>query len=62
MSLITLILLIVVIGFLMYLVNRHVPMEPMIKTVLNVAVVIVLVLWLLRASGLLATLSAPIVP
>jgi len=62
MSLLTLILLIVVLGFVMYLINRHVPMEPMIKNVLNIVVVIVLVLWLLRASGLFSSLNQPVLP
>jgi RsiW-degrading membrane proteinase PrsW (M82 family) len=47
MDLLSLIILIVVIGVLMYCVNRFIPMEPNIKQVLNVVVVIAVVLFVL---------------
>ena len=52
MSLITIILVIVVVGVVLWLINTYVPMAPNIKTLLNVVVVICLVLWLLRAFGI----------
>jgi len=47
MSLVTLIVVCVVVGLVMWLVNAYIPMEPRIKQVLNIAVVIFLVLWIL---------------
>jgi hypothetical protein len=47
MDLITLIVVLVVIGLLMWLINAKVPMEPTIKQILNIAVIIFVVLWLL---------------
>jgi len=47
MSLITLIIVLVVIGVLMWLVNTYIPMDGKIKQILNVVVVIAVVLWLL---------------
>jgi bacteriorhodopsin len=47
MNLITLIVVLVVVGVAMYLINSYVPMDPKIKNILNVAVVIFVLLWLL---------------
>lgn len=49
MDLISLIILIVVIGVVLWLVNTFIPMEPRIKQILNVVVIIALVLYLLFA-------------
>jgi hypothetical protein len=57
MSLLELIVVFVVVGLALYLINRYIPMEPRIKQLMNIAVIIVLVLWLLRVTGLLAGLS-----
>lgn len=53
MSLITVILVLVLIGVLLWLVNTYVPMQAGIKKVLNIAVVVLVVLWLLYLVGLL---------
>lgn len=45
--------MIVIVGVCLYLVNTYVPMARPVKTILNVVVVIVLVVWLLSAFGLL---------
>lgn len=58
MSLLTLIVLLVVIGVIMYLINAYIPMEPNIKKILNIAVVIIVIIWLLSAVGLLPDLNA----
>jgi len=41
-----------VVGILLYLVNRYIPMQGQIKGILNGVVVIVIVLWLLKVFGL----------
>jgi hypothetical protein len=53
MSLISLILVLVVLGLVLYLVNTYIPMDPKIKNIMNVAVVVFLIIWLLQAFGLL---------
>ena len=58
MSLVTLIVVLVIIGVVLWLVNTQIPMDPTIKKILNIAVVIVVVLWLLKAFGLLSGLGA----
>jgi hypothetical protein len=47
MGLLTLILILVLVGILLYAINRWVPMDPKIKQILNIVVVIIVVLWLL---------------
>jgi hypothetical protein len=48
MSLISLIVLLIVIGVALWLINSYIPMDPKIKTILNVVIVIAVVLWLLQ--------------
>ena len=57
MPLINLLLILVVVGVVLWLVNTYLPMDPKIKTILNIVVVIVVVIWLLRAFGILGSLS-----
>lgn len=57
MTLLSLIVVLVVLGLVMYLINSFVPMDASIKRILNIAVVIFLVLWLLQSFGLLGPLG-----
>jgi len=57
MPLINVLLVLVVVGVVLWLVNTYIPMDPKIKTILNIVVVIVVVIWLLRAFGILGSLS-----
>jgi hypothetical protein len=56
MSLIGLVLTLVVVGVLLYLLNNYVPMDHKIKTIINVVVVIVVILWVLQSFGILGSL------
>jgi hypothetical protein len=57
MPLIQLLEVLVVVGVLLWLVNRFVPMQASIKSILNGVVVIGVVLWLLNVFGLFHSLS-----
>ena len=57
MPLIHVLLVLVGVGVLLWLVNTYLPMDAKIKNILNIVVVIVVVLWLLRAFGILGSLS-----
>jgi hypothetical protein len=57
MPLIQLLEVLVVVGVLLWLVNRFIPMQGSIKSILNCVVVIAVVLWLLNVLGLFHTLS-----
>jgi hypothetical protein len=58
MSLITIIIVLIVVGVLLYLVNAYIPMDRRVKSILNAVVIIVLVIWLLKAFGLLDSLGS----
>ena len=47
----------IVVGVLLWLVNRFVPMAASMKSILNAVVVIGVVLWLLNVFGLFHSLS-----
>ncbi len=53
MSLLTILLVLIVAGVLLWLVNSYIPMDRKIKKILNAVVVIIVVIWLLNAFGLL---------
>ena len=58
MPLVQLVMVLVVVGVLLWLVNRFIPMASSIKSILNAVVVIGVVLWLLNIFGLFSGLSA----
>ena len=57
MSLITIVVVLVVVGLILWLINNYIPMDRKIKNILNVVVVIVVILWLLQSFGILGSLG-----
>lgn len=57
MPIITILLVIIVVGVLLWLVNSYIPMDAKVKRILNVVIIIILVVWLLKIFGVLAMLS-----
>jgi len=53
-SLISVVIVLIIVGVLLWLVNTYIPMDGKIKTILNVVVVIAVILWLLQGFGLLS--------
>ena len=58
MPLLTIVLVLIVVGVLLWLINTYIPMDRKIKNILNAVVVIAVVLWLLKAFGLLDNLKS----
>lgn len=58
MPLITLIVVLIVVGVILWLVNRYIPMDAKIKQILNIVVVIAVILWLLSVFGVFGSLTA----
>ncbi len=56
MSIITIIITLVVVGFVLWLIN-YIPMQPIIKKIVNSIVVIFVLVWLFKIFGLWAYLS-----
>jgi hypothetical protein len=57
MPLIHVVVVLIVVGVILWLINRLIPMAGSIKSILNAVVVIAVVLWLLNAFGVLGSLS-----
>lgn len=58
MSLLTIIIALVVVGIILWAINSFIPMEARIKQILNIVVIIAVVVWLLKAFGILAKIGA----
>lgn len=58
MSLLSILFVLVVVGIILWLVNRYIPMDPKIKSILNAVVIIIVIIWLLQVFGLLGHLNS----
>ncbi|MGA3189719.1 MAG: Thivi_2564 family membrane protein [Bryobacteraceae bacterium] len=52
MPLVNLVVVLIVVGVLLYLINRYIPMASSIKSILNIVVVVAVCVWVLQAVGL----------
>jgi len=53
MPLLTILIVLIVVGVVLWLINAFIPMAGSIKTILNIVVVIVLIIWLLGIFGVI---------
>jgi len=58
MPLLQVVMMLIVVGVLLWLVNRLIPMAGSIKSILNAVVVIAVVVWILNVFGLFNSLSS----
>jgi hypothetical protein len=56
MDLVSLVVVLVVVGVLLWLVNNYIPMDGKIKQILNIVVVVAVVVWLLNVLGLMGSI------
>jgi predicted membrane protein len=57
MPLLNLIVPLIVIGLVLWLINRYIPMASSIKTILNVVVTLIVCVWVLQSVGLWGPVS-----
>lgn len=57
MPILSVIIVLIVVGILLYLINRYIPMDGKIKSILNIVIVICVIIWLLKAFGILGQLG-----
>ncbi len=57
MPILTILIVILVVGVLLWLINSYIPMQRTVKGILNAVVVIILVIWLLKVFGVLGSLQ-----
>lgn len=58
MPLVQLIVLLVVVGVILWAINRYIPMDATIKRIVNVVVIVAVCVYLLSMFGLLPNLGA----
>jgi len=57
MPLLTILIVLIVAGVLLWLVNNYIPMDRKIKSILNIVVVIAVIIWLLKLFGVFTYLK-----
>ncbi|WP_372773628.1 Thivi_2564 family membrane protein [Mangrovibacterium sp.] len=57
MPILTVFIVILGVGVILWLVNSYIPMQRTIKGILNAVVVIILVIWLLKVFGVLSSMQ-----
>ena len=57
MPLLNVLIAIIIVGVLLWLINSFIPMDHKIKTIFNLVVVILLVVWLLKVFGVFSYLT-----
>ena len=57
MPLLTVLLVLVAVGVILWLVNNYIPMDAKIKTLLNVVIIGITIYWLLKSFGVFAYLG-----
>jgi hypothetical protein len=58
MSILTILIVLIVVGLLLWLANTYIPMDAKIKKIMNIVVVIIVIVWLLNAFGVFGYLGA----
>lgn len=54
MNLLMVLLTIVIVGLVVWLINKYIPMTPIFKKILNYTAAIAMIIWLLKIFGILA--------
>jgi hypothetical protein len=62
MTLINIIVILILVGLALWLVNTYIPMAAAIKSLLNVVVFVVVLVWLLQTFGLIGPIPLRIPP
>ncbi len=56
MTLVNIVVILVVVGLVMWLINSYIPMAAAIKSLLNIIVFVVLLIWILQTFGLIGAI------
>lgn len=57
MPILTIVLVLIAIGIVLWLVNSYIPMDGTIKKIMNVVVIVAVILWLLKVFGIWSFLT-----
>lgn len=56
MTLVNIAVILIVVGLVMWLINTYIPMAGAIKSLLNIVVFVVVLIWLLQTFGLIGAI------
>ncbi len=62
MTLVGIVVVLVVVGLVMWLINTYIPMAGAIKSLLNIVVFVVVLIWLLQVFGLIGPINGIRIP
>jgi hypothetical protein len=62
MTLVSIVVVLIVVGLILWLINTYIPMAGAIKSLLNVVVFVVVLIWLLQAFGLIGPITGVRMP
>ena len=62
MTLVNIVVILVVVGLVMWLINTYIPMAGAIKSLLNIVVFVVLLIWILQIFGLIGAIPGLKIP
>ena len=62
MTLVGIVVVLVVVGLILWLINTYIPMAGAIKSLLNVVVFVVVLIWLLQVFGLIGPINGVHMP
>ena len=62
MTLAGIVVVLVVVGLILWLINTYIPMAGAIKSLLNIVVFVVVLIWLLQVFGLIGPINGVHIP
>jgi hypothetical protein len=62
MTLVGIVVVLVVVGLILWLINTYIPMAGAIKSLLNIVVFVVVLIWLLQVFGLIGSINGVHIP
>ena len=62
MTLVDIVVILVIAGLLMWLINTYIPMAAAIKSLLNIVVFVVLLIWVLQSLGFIGEVAGIRIP
>jgi hypothetical protein len=62
MTLVGIVVVLVVVGLILWLINTYIPMAGAIRSLLNIVVFVVVLIWLLQVFGLIGSINGVHIP
>ena len=62
MTLVDIVIILVIAGLLMWLINTYIPMAAAIRSLLNIVVFVVLLIWVLQSLGIIGGIAGIRIP